>query len=624
MKKYFLIFLFTPLFVLAQNHLPPYPAVLKEFFYHHHFEPTEPHFTLEFAKKKDGWYVNIMNAYDEEVIESHLFWSLANKRFYHLSRFGNAGKKYEFRNEIEHKLYSGPGGFYGYERSPYYGYPGWDIDVIKDFGILDPVLLTDTLLDGLGRAYSAYASRFLWYQYGGKVKTTDTLKQPLVPGQAPSRKRADSVKYYINKGIECFDMLSKKNNAYATPIGNAGMKKFNEQVHGYLQMSLAGFDDLAMEFLNAIKPNTTITKLAKNYLNSCAPNSILITYGDNDTYPLLYVQEKENFRKDVSVINSSLLGLPAYIGMINRKKLVTFQTKESRYLDPGFSYSVFVKKDQITQESLPIASFLKIIQDITYKFDPDRDSTIASYPVNKIDWTIDLEKFQQVAKQSGLASQFRMEISPVYLTNNDFIILDIIHSNIYNRPVYFTHADPMYLDHIQQEGIVFRFLPLGRNRSISNQVSFQKTEAYLNKYFKPVLSRDLSTGIAPDNAHDGTIYVLYLNLIEYHLDHNETTKAKAMINKLLQVFNNNLSFDLNLMDLGFLVIRSGDKTGGKKVLENFMSEMYNNLKFPKAKNLYGSSGLILSKGNEIIVKLQNLNMSSDKIKTIIKQVEEAY
>ena len=193
MKKYCLIIfiILQSFYTFGQRGFPSYYEILKTFFTNYNATEDYNDYT-KFAKKKNGWCVQQVNRMkQDEFISENLFWNTAEGKYMDLSDIYDSTKESSnFESKVQSYLNED---WYNYDRINYYGYNGWQRDMITDFG--NAHNLPDTLLDGLGRTYDNNAVNYLWYQQGGYFEGRDTLQTKL--GRSMPQRRV--IRKYPNK-----------------------------------------------------------------------------------------------------------------------------------------------------------------------------------------------------------------------------------------------------------------------------------------------------------------------------------------------------------------------------------------------------------------------------------------
>lgn len=227
--------------------------------------------------------------------------------------------------------------------------------------------------------------------------------------------------------------------------------------------------------------------MAYNYLNTCEKNAILFTNGDNDTFPLWYIQEVEEERTDVRVCNLMLLNTDWYIDQMKRKAYtseplpIAFTKDQYRQGTRDVVYVVERLKDPVD---------IRDIIDFVRSSDPKTKLNVQGMNLDYIPTRtirIPVDKHQVLANgvvhesdSSLIVPYIDLQLRGRYIGKGELMVLDMLANNDWSRPIYYAsggHEGAFGLEpYFRLEGFAYRLVPIRKGGTSYPDYGFVDTD----------------------------------------------------------------------------------------------------------------------------------------------------
>ena len=337
----------------------------------------------------------------------------------------------------------------------------------------------------------------------------------------------------------------------------------------------------------------------KNYLKNLPKNAVIFTRGDNDTFPLWYVQEVEGYRTDVRVCNYMLSSGYWYVHQMGRKQYESDRLPLSltpEQYDNGVNEPIFIH--EVFDNPIELKDAIEFIKsdDARTKVGLMSGDKVNYLPSRRLKITVDKEAVIRngivpANMKDKIVDEIVWEIpsSVSYLYKNDLMLLDFFATNNWTRSVYFTSLSDIKnilgIDkYLHQEGLAHRFMPV-------EAVSYYKDAGgvFVDGSCELLLSDDIRWGNLndPDVAVDpesrrSVLFVkqAYMRLAQTLVNSRRKTEAVAVLDKCLEFFpNDKIPYDILMMTYPEIYYAAGATDKGDAFLNTMLGNCIDNLRY---------------------------------------------
>lgn len=329
----------------------------------------------------------------------------------------------------------------------------------------------------------------------------------------------------------------------------------------------------------------TARDIAKNYLDSCAPNAILFTNGDNDTFPLWYVQEVEGYRTDVRVVNLMLLNTDWYIEQMARKAYdgdgIPISMTPDQYRQGTRDFVRFQESGRAEKDAY--YDLKKIVEFIT----SDDKAVSVNNGREKINYipvrNLRIPADSATAVQNGLVSpeeasqvtDVTWRASGQYILKSELAVWDLLAHNNWERPIYFsiTMGEDAFFgleDYFRQEGFAYRLVPIKNEsqgyRSYGDVDTDVMYDRLMNKFQWGGL-QDTTIFLDENNMRFVTnIRFTFTRLAQALMKEGDKERAKAVLDRSREIaLNANTTPNGAVIPMAQLYFQIDDKESAREI-----------------------------------------------------------